>query len=157
MRNAVILITLLVCFGSCVKNPLTTISFRGITETDPSGVIIANDPTDWTFNDSWSPKEAALFTYAYQQACSAAGNYKIIAYPNPCNGIFALHVQMPPSAKLEVRLVNNSFTVLASNDDITSNAVQLTAGAGTKGMVRLYYKLIDAACEYRGHGDILVR
>lgn len=156
MKNTILVFTLLIGISSCVKNPLS-ISFDGITRTDNYGVVLSNDPTDWTFDDTWRQKEADLFTSSYKKGCAPAGNNKIIAYPNPCSGVFQLSVQMPAAGRLELRLVDKNFRVLASSDSISNQTIGLQVGNGVKGTVRLYYKLIDGDCEYRGHGDILVQ
>ncbi len=119
---------------------------------------LSDDPTDWTFTDKWSTKEAGLFQSSYQTTCSPDASYEILVYPNPNNGVFTLSVKKPLNAKLEIRLVDKNFKTLIANDEIVSSTIQLNASTfGIKGVVRLYYKLVDNNCEFRGHGDVKIQ
>ena len=159
MKTTLPLLLLLFVFSQCKRGDLPLIpAFSGVTVTDNLGVKLSDDPTDWTFTDRWSSKEAGLFQSSYPLSCTASTTLSIIAYPNPSNGIFILEIAKPGTARLEIRLVDKNFNTLITNDAITSTAVQLNASTfGIKGLVRLYYRLIDNGCEYRGHGDIKIQ
>ena len=134
------------------------IYFNGITKTDINGAIISNDTTDWRMDDTWSMKESDLYSSVSQPMCSSQDSNKIIAYPNPCNGIFALHIEKELTSRIELRLVDQDYNILISNDSILENNIQLNAGTfGIKDTVRLYYKFVSDNCELKGHGDIIIQ
>jgi hypothetical protein len=144
--------------GRCKKSDESSIEFTGITRTDNFGAPLSNDPDDWTFSDQWAKKEASLFQSAFSTTCTPGYAYKIVTYPNPCSDVCQLNIDKPSGARLEIRVVDKNFRQLIANDAITSSAVALNVGTfGVKGIVRLYYKLIDNDCEFRGHGDILIQ
>lgn len=134
------------------------IYFTGLTKTDIAGDIITNDATDWKANDTWVKQESDLFTSSYQTTCNPSHNYKIIAFPNPGNGIFFLFIDKTPSTRVALRLVDENFKVLISNDSITQTNIAFDAQRfGIKDTVRLYYMFIENNCEFKGHGDILIQ
>ena len=70
---------------------------------------------------------------------------------------------MPNSSMAEFRLVDEKFNKIISLDSIvTSDTFNFkdilfdVRSFNKKGMLRLYYKIIEDNCEFRGHGDILV-
>jgi len=139
------------------SSPESSIYFNGITNTDVNGFIISSDTTDWRTDDTWQLKESGLFPLI-QSMCSPHNNNKISAYPNPCNGIFALYLEKEPATRVELRLVDQDFNILISIDTILQNNVQLNAGTfGIKDTARLYYKFVDGNCEWKGHGDIIIQ
>jgi len=152
----------IVIFCSCEPGepntpPESNIYFNGITNTDVNGFILSSDTTDWRTDDTWILKESDLFSLI-QTKCSPPDNNKIIAYPNPCNGIFALYIEKDPASRVELRLVDQDFNILISIDTILQNNVQLNAGTfGIIDTVRLYYKFVDGNCEWKGHGDIIIQ
>jgi hypothetical protein len=99
-----------------------------------------------------------LFSSSFKTGCTPTGNYSIAAFANPNNGYFTVSVRKPATARIQFRLVNKNFRVLISHDDMTADQFALNASTfGVKGIVRLYYKLVDGECEFRGHGDIEIR
>ena len=134
------------------------IYFTGLTQTDVNGWPITIDTTDWKTNDTWVKQESELFTNVYQSNCTQAYANEIAQYPNPCSGIFSLSFNKLATTRLELRLVDKSFNALYSNDSVWGNALMFDAGVfGIKDTLRLYYKFIEGNCEFRGHGDILVK
>ena len=134
------------------------IYFNGITNTDINGAIISSDTTDWRIDDTWSMKESDLYSSVNRPMCSSQDSNKIIAYPNPCNGIFALHIEKELTSRIELRLVDQDYNILISNDSILQHNSQLNAGTfGIKDTVRLYYKFVSGNCELKGHGDIIIQ
>jgi hypothetical protein len=134
------------------------IYFTGLTMTDINGYTFSEDTTDWTFDDDWIEKEVILFDDHDPETCLPNNNYKIIAFPNPGNGIVAISVNMDSTSYLQIRLVDENFNKLIVNDSIDANNFQLDAGTfGIKDTVRLYYKMIRGGCEFRGHGDVLIQ
>jgi len=157
---AVIITTL---FISCVKESTDNIAFTGITKTDEQGFIISKDTTDWRFTDIWKDKEINLFTSQNSSNCQKTFDYKIIVFPNPNKGYFFINTKMPNSSMAEFRLVDEKFNKIISLDSIvTSDTFNFkdilfdVRSFNKKGMLRLYYKIIEDNCEFRGHGDILV-
>jgi hypothetical protein len=139
MRKFPYLLLLFVC-SHCKKADLPLVpAFSGVTVTDNIGVKLSDNPTDWTFTDNWSSKEAGLFQSSYPLSCTPSTTLGITAYPNRSNGIFSLELTKPTTGRLEIRLVDKNFKILFINDAITSTAVQLNASNfGIKGLVRLY-------------------
>lgn len=150
---------------SCTKENTSEdkITFTGITKTDIQGYIISKDSTDWNFNDLWSDQETNLFTSRNNRNCLNTMDYNIIASPNPNNGIFMITTVMPKTSLAEFRLVDEKFNKLVSLDSIftkdTFNYKRILINVTSfnkKGILRLYYKMIENNCEAIGHGDILI-
>ncbi len=133
-----------------------TVGFTGITTTNNLGVILSTDTTDWKFNEEWKPQESGLFTSNYPTACQPGFNYRFTGFPNPAKDIFALSPSLPTSARIELRVVDQQFNKLLSMDSLRGPVMIRGSDWNVKGMVRVYYKLIDNNCEFRGHGDILI-
>ncbi len=132
------------------------IYFKGITAKDDNGVPISNDSTDWNIKDSWMDKEKNLFSKHYKTDCQPGFDYLIDLYPNPNNGIFSLYLKMPNDARLDLRMVDRSYNLLFSKDSIEVNLISFNLeNLVLKDTVRMYYKFVNAGCEYRGHGDIV--
>lgn len=153
-------IAVIVLFGCHDEGPApaeTKIYFTGITRTDITAYVITNDTTDWTTNDIWSEKESDLFSTTHLTTCNIPYPYHIIAYPNPGNGIFSLHIDKNLAAHLDVVLVDENFNKLITTDSIIHNSIAFDAGTfGIHDTVRLYYKFVNNNCEFRGHGDIVI-
>ena len=140
-------------FISCEKEKESEnkISFTGITKTD------------WKFNDKWIDEEINLFASQYNRNCQKTFDYKIIVFSNPNKGKFLINTKMPNTAMTEFRLVDKKFNKIISLDSIvtsdTFNSKDIAFNVNSfnkKGMLRLYYKIIENNCEFQGHGDILV-
>jgi hypothetical protein len=133
--------------------------FTGITPTDANGNLMAlPDTTDWNTTDVWTPEEMDLFTAQYTTGCAPSFDYKIYMYPNPCISTFRLTVEKDSTTRIALRLIDENFKVLHSIDSIPANALAFDASAlGIKDTIRMYYKFIKNGCEYRGHGDILIK
>jgi hypothetical protein len=163
MDKTAVFLILILLISSCKEkadNPPagSKIYFSGLTQTDYNGWPITVDSTDWKTGDTWVKQETDLFTTIYQTDCTQGFDYIIRQYPNPCDGIFTLSFGKPVSTRLELRLVDKNFHLLFSNDSILGNAVQLDSKSfGIKDTLRLYYKFIENNCEFKGHGDILVK
>jgi hypothetical protein len=156
MKTYLLTVLSLILFSSCEKEDLV-IHFTGISKTDAIGSPLSIDSTDWNVDDIWSFREADLFNSQYESSCTPSHNYFAIAYPNPNNGVFALHFNKIFSTRVELRLVDENFTTLILNDSVTQDDIHLNAGTfGIHDTVRLYYKFIENNCEFRGHGDIII-
>ena len=149
---------------SCEKenvdnNKTDTILFNGITMTTVNGELISQDMSDWNIQESWTDKESSLFDEKKDNSCILENNnYSIISYPNPCEGIFYLHIAKPDESRLAFRIVDRNFNVLLSNDSIfsTSLAISLNDSGISNDTVRIYYKFLGSDCELKGHGDIKI-
>lgn len=63
---------------------------------------------------------------------------------------------MPNDARLDLRMVDRSYNLLFSKDSIEVNLISFNLeNLVLKDTVRMYYKFVNAGCEYRGHGDIV--
>ena len=70
---------------------------------------------------------------------------------------------MPKTSLAEFRLVDEKFNKLVSLDSIFTKdtfnykRIQINVTSfNQKGILRLYYKMIENNCEAIGHGDILI-
>ena len=135
------------------------ITFNGISERDPTGVPVREaDPDDWNFKDTWAAQELALFGKGYGSDCMLPEAYNIMAYPNPIIDKVVIDAGKPESVRLAIRVVDRNFKVLLALDSIYSKSTMLDFSKfGIQDTVRVYYKYIDNSCEYRGHGDILIK
>lgn len=163
-KLSILLPVLLFMIISCQKekNKDTTdeIVFEGITMTDECGNFMSQDTTDWKFTDNWTDKENALFIEKRDNICNINDfKYSIIAYPNPYDGIFSMEILKPENSRLAIRMVDQDFNVLISNDSITSHVIALTFRDLnlSNEIVRIYYKILSEDCELRGHGDIQIK
>ena len=152
----IIFILILPFLFSCNDDHCFLSQFSGISSTDANGAqLSAKDVDDWNLDDEWDIRESNLFDSNLDIACIPTFDYVIIAYPNPCNGTFALHLEKDSTTSVELRLVNDDCNTLVKLDGITSNEVHLHPDNEDQiGIARLYYKFIKEGCEFRGHGDI---
>ncbi|MGB4847155.1 MAG: hypothetical protein WBP41_04515 [Saprospiraceae bacterium] len=155
MRNSILFIFLVTLY-SCEEQPCHHDIFKGLTSTDYDGsALSAADPDDWTFTDHWDNDIMDLFDSDHDANCEPSFNYSIIAYPNPCNGLFDLHFDKDSSTTVDIRIRNDECDILANIDGVTSNTIQIQSQNNSpQKIVRLYYKFIRNNCEYQGHGDI---
>ncbi|MEO6130294.1 MAG: hypothetical protein ABIQ02_00495 [Saprospiraceae bacterium] len=129
--------------------------FTGITLRDYNGSpLSAEDPDDWTFNDNWHEGIRNFFSEQYETNCNPTYTYSIVAYPNPCNGIFALSFGKDSLTKVDIRVVNFVCGTLVSLSTTQhENNFQLEPKEENR-IVRVYYKFIKEGCEFQGHGDV---
>ena len=153
---------------SCKKqeaNKPVPINFHGIISTDANGnIIYNNDSTDWKQNDIWSATEAGLFTSS-KPICINPFNYRIIGFPNPCNGYMYINYHQSHPVRFEYRVVDRYYNILLANDSLNMSkdsfnsvnyVIDLSKYKGGD-TIRMYYKIITSNCECRGHGDIVVK
>lgn len=140
-----------------VKEP-EKIKFSGILVRDAKGLPLSPvDPDDWNIKDTWVEQEISLFGSNFRTDCPAT-DYEIIAYPNPAIDKASIHVYKPDSVRLAIRIVDKNFKTLFAKDSLYSkiNMVDFSA-FGITDTVRVYYKFINGGCEFRGHGDVVIR
>jgi len=157
--TCVLVLLLLIGIGtSCDKGPDPNgpIVFEGLTLIDENGLVLGFDSDDWRLDDEWRDDEAALFMENKSTDCNDAAGWDIIGYPNPSDGQFFIQMAKPESVRLAYRLVDEDLNVLISRDSIFNDVIIVNArNFLIQDTVRMYYKLIDGECEYRGHGDLL--
>jgi hypothetical protein len=172
MKKCLLFLLVLVFLSSCKKkeNPETGIVFSGIVPTDNNGIILGPaDPTDWKFHDSWASDEKELFNGPELSLCEQDSTYKIISYPNPCNGSFALSLYISNKTILEYVIVDQNLSNIQNRKDtlvpggwlfgITIN----NSSQYNNNLIRLYYKITNldsmnnVKCEFKGHGDIKIQ
>ena len=157
------IICLIFLINSCKDDTVTPvvenkIYFSGLTQTDNNGWFMSLDSTDWTTNDTWVKQESDLFGTTHQSGCVQSYTNSILEYPNPSSSIFMLSIDKLETTRLELRLVDRNFNSLYSNDSVWGSNVQFDARVfGVKDTIRLYYKFIENNCEFKGHGDILIK
>ncbi|WP_159476091.1 hypothetical protein [Dyadobacter sp. 3J3] len=165
MKKVILIVILGFTFFSCnqndpgdlVKTP-EKISFSGILVRDERGLPLSEvDPDDWNIKDTWVEQEMSLFGSNLKTNCPAT-DYEIIGYPNPTRGQTAIHVYKPDSVRLAIRIVDKNLKTLFAKDSLYSkiNLVDFSA-FGITDTVRVYYKFINGGCEFRGHGDVVIR
>ncbi|MFK8101458.1 MAG: hypothetical protein AB8G15_02990 [Saprospiraceae bacterium] len=138
------------------------IYFDGISATDANGSPLSSpDTEDWNTSATWTTQETELFSQD-QLPCPTQATQKIYpAYPNPTQGDFAFLVENAAVSDLQLRFVDENFQVIA-----TYEYSQLAAGPNILNFdfqdrnlndtIRLYYKVIQADCAFKGQGDILL-
>jgi hypothetical protein len=164
IRRGIIISIITFLTFSCEKentdnNKMDTITFNGITKTTINGELISQDASDWKLQESWTDKETSLFIEKKDNSCIPENNnYSIISYPNPCDGIFNLHISKPDGCRLAFRIVDKNFNVLLSQDSVfsTSLGINLNDSGISNDTVRIYYKFFGSDCELKGHGDIKI-
>lgn len=160
MKNLILFLSTFVClFSSCKKEQTT---FSGVTYRDDSGNQIGGTPDteDWLLNDNWNGQERSLFSVSNNSLCSSNSSIQVIAYPNPNLGNFNIHTIGTDSTQtISLRVVNQNFDVLTSRDNVSSNDIHLSVQSliTSNQIVRVYYKISENDCEYRGHGDIQIQ
>ena len=138
--------------------PVAEIYFTGLSETDYNGFPITIDTTDWTATDTWTRQEMNLFTSSYQTGCTPSSANRVLVYPNPNNGLFRFIIEKDLDARTECRIVDENFKVLFAHASIIPKSFSFDATKfGVKDTIRVYYKIIENNCEFRGHGDILIK
>jgi len=146
------------CKDDAAKNP-ESIVFKGIRVTDVNGKVYENDLTDWQLAETWNDTENSLFAEKRTNVCDTANiGYKVVSYPNPCNGIFNLYISKPIESRLAFRIVDRNYNVLLSQDSVYSNGIAINVQSFNikNDTVRLYYKFLGTDCELKGHGDIKI-
>ena len=140
-----------------IKEP-EKIKFSGILLRDERGLPLSPvDPDDWNIKDTWVEQEMSLFGSNLKTDCPTT-DYEIIAYPNPTRGISAIHVYKPDSIRLAIRIVDKNFKTLFAKDSLYSKINLIDYSSfGITDTVRVYYKFINGGCEFRGHGDVVIR
>ncbi len=151
---------------SCEPKDGDDIVFEGIMYTDEYGNMMrAPDPSDWTLTDKWVEKEENLFAEKKENVCSYEDDeFKIYAFPNPCQRETRVLLKMPDQFTCSYRIVDQDFNVLISVDNETIEPpaevkiidIDLSGFDLPTDMVRVYYKFFGADCELKGHGDIQV-
>lgn len=149
------------CKDNEPENPVKEtekITFKGIVERDARGIPYTEDPDDWKFTDKWVEQELSLFGNSLGTNCLLPESYGIIAYPNPCIDKVSIHVNKPDSVRLALRIVDRNFKVLMSKDSLYSKITMFDVGSlGVQDTVRVYYKFMNGSCEFRGHGDVVIK
>jgi hypothetical protein len=113
------------CKGNVAK-PSDDIVFRGIRVTDVNGRVYENDLTDWLLDENWNDKENSLFVEKMTNLCNTENiDYKVVTYPNPCNGIFNLYISKPIESRIAFRIVDRNYNVLFSQDLVFTNGTAI--------------------------------
>ncbi len=162
MNKIFSILLLALLLSNCKEEDIQPIAekiyFTGLTQTDNNGWPITFDSTDWKTNDTWVKQESDLFSNIYQSGCNQSYINQIIAYPNPCYGILSLAFDKKNFTRFEMRIVDENMKTLFSSDSITTKYIMINGmDYGIKDTVRVYYKFIENNCEFRGHGDILIK
>lgn len=165
MKKVILSVILGFSLFSCNQNDLTDpvkepekIKFSGILLRDERGLPLSPvDPDDWNIKDSWVAQEISLFGSNLKTDCSAT-DYEIISYPNPTKDKAAIHVYKPDSVRLAIRIVDKNFKTLFAKDSLYTKINMINFSAfGITDTVRVYYKFINGGCEFRGHGDVVIK
>lgn len=123
------------------------------------------DPTDWTLDGAWNPKELALFQSLGLDANGQATGAATIggAFPNAASTATNFGYAIPGTAAGKIIIVDRNYQVIVESS--TPNAsggysfvFDLTRNGFLKGQrYRLYYVLYNGSTlYYKGHGDIKV-
>ena len=144
------------------NNTIEKIYFDGISATDANGSPLNTpDAEDWNTSATWTTQETALFSQE-QAPCPTQLDQKVYpVYPNPTLGDFAFLINNAATSDLQLRFVDEDFQLIA-----TYEYSQLDSGINMLNFdfqdmnlndtIRLYYKVIQADCAFKGQGDILL-
>src|SRR5262245_42430398 len=117
MKKLFILIAF-ISFFSCKKNKNDDkkIDATALTSTDANGNILATvDPTDWRFDDQWSPEETALFNFDTNVNTAdgqPADTVSTIAYPNPANNAVSAYFRVNKTTFIKYVFVNEKLEII---------------------------------------------
>lgn len=170
MRNTILpalLISLLIFALSCSScddddEIIPTLpTFSGFSLTDDNGQALSNpDTTDWRVDDTWEQVEKDLFDLSELPLCSGDGAVSP-GYPNPCGNVMNFRFASTENTTGYFRVVDKDFNVLVEADTVSFEAgaktISLNFSTINADTIRLYYRIVGGACEYRGHGDVLVQ
>ena len=169
MRNTILsalLIALLIfalSCNSCDKDDeiITLPTFTGFSLTDDNGQALSNpDTTDWRVDDSWEQVEKDLFDLPELPLCNDDGVVSP-AFPNPCGSVLGFRFISTANTTGYFRVVDKDFNVLVEADSVSFEAgaktISLNFSTVNADTARLYYRIVNGSCEYRGHGDVLVQ
>ena len=157
------LLTFSLACDSCDKddNVIVLPTFTGFSLTDDNGQALSNpDFTDWRVDDAWEQVEKDLFGSSELSLCTGDGEVSP-AFPNSCSSVLSFRFVSTTNTTGYFRVVDKGFNVL-----LEANAIPFAAGAKTISLnfseinpdtVRLYYRIVGDNCEYRGHGDVIVK
>jgi hypothetical protein len=154
---------LLLLGAGCNKDSDKGITFKGISATDENGIpLSAPDRDDWQSDVDWSEKEQALFRDVQGLLCPTLSNVEVRpAFPNPCENVFFFSILPKNDVSLNLRLVDENFTLKRQTDlNATANEpknIAFDVSDFDSGIYRLYYKIQEGSCEYRGYGDVEVK
>lgn len=166
---------LLSCLTACSKKDTApTVDFGpngGISERDVHNYSVgANDPTDWTVDNTWNEKELALFgALPIALNSVSSGLFDVGAlrslYPNPLRGATTAIFTFPKPLGVEAQLVTvdkhytivDSFTFGATHT-IFRTLLSLPSNKYSVGQTyRLYYIFYSGSTLHaKGHGDFKV-
>lgn len=160
MKKYLFLLAIILISGSCKEHETEDpVVFSGITVRNEFGDILSSDSTDWQLFDQWVSKEKVLFENNINAFCdTSVGSFSVGVYPNPCTDLVIINFTRPEDYRISVRLVDQEFNVLLSEDTTISTSWMINPGLlNFEGdLIRLYYKISSEGCELRGHGDIQV-
>ena len=123
------------------------------------------DPTDWTLDGAWNPKELALFRSLGLDANSQAKGAATIggAFPNAASSAANFGYSIPGTAAGKIIIVDRNHQVMTESSTTNpsggySFVFDFTRNGFLKGQrYRLYYVLYNGTTlYYKGHGDIKI-
>lgn len=116
-----------VIMAGCKKDAAPALVIDGFDVLDVSGNAVDHigpADQDWTFNNSLSAAEIALFDFPtdedLQHTSAATLSSKVVVYPNPAALVQALHVTASDSVLMKIVIVDRNMKVL------TKGAVKFT-------------------------------
>lgn len=140
-----------------------------ISPTDEQGQAMgAADPTDWTYDATWTDEEHALMMFAdtINNVLDTGNNIIQVypAYPNPSSGLFSFYAACGKESKVKLVLVDSSMHSLRTFAYRTEEGAihkhfgfHLASDIDT-GNYRMYYGFYNSSDSlyYKGHGDIKI-
>ena len=157
----------LLCFVlACKKDDDLIIT--GYTPTDQMGNPMGDpDPSDWTFDPSWTNKELHVFSDIESGDLSGTSAGAIVihpGYPNPVSGnAISLFINVDSACKMRYAVVSKERQIISSSAvslQPGNNNLLVSIGSDLPAeLYRLYY-VFDAEGNYaffKGHGDVMVQ
>jgi hypothetical protein len=164
MKNNIIAGFLLMLFvmvlHSCDKP--VELDFTGYTPRDVNAQLMGlPDATDWQMSDAFTATELNLFIDKNNNTtCTIINPNEFMVFPNASNGIFVLNWKTSITSKIELHIVNKEFksiySYIGTIDSTFLKSVDINNKTSNGEFVRMYYKINNNTCEYRGHGDIKI-
>lgn len=131
------------------------VDFSNITETDEIGVPMnMGDANDWCIRTNWEVIERLVFNLKPVTTLSNA--IKLIEYPNPINGIFILHLDIPSECKADLFLINTNYEIEQKFIGLQPGRVMMQLNNTLiKGhYYRLCYNIYSNSEQFYGSGDL---
>lgn len=173
-QTAVLVFTFLICIAAAgCKKEKDKIHIAGFDINDAAGNLLGHygpDDNDWTFNNTLSDHEVALFDFSTDVSLentleAVVFDNMIHTFPNPCSADQFYHISVSEATVVKLVIVNSKLEVLMKQAfKIMKGANSIKLNYGNRSLfadmagVRLYYSFCaQNKPNYKsGYGDIKI-